>query len=162
MAFTVVLSLPVRVVWIVGLMWSSASSSSTCTSLYDLKWMLGSWESIGVVASTIEIWTAASETAYEGRGYRVTADGHESGNESLLMVSMQNQIFYIAKPPKTRYPVAFLMTECTERSVLFENQQHDFPKSIKYYSRDADVLEAVVGNGKDNEFRLRFVRKAVH
>jgi hypothetical protein len=59
--------------------------------------------------------------------------------------------------PSGQAPTVFLATTVTERSVVFENRQHDFPQQVAYERRGADSLLAwISGPMKGQTRRIEF------
>ncbi|MEW6991134.1 DUF6265 family protein [Colwelliaceae bacterium 6441] len=71
-------------------------------------------------------------------------------SETLRLVEMSGEIFYIAKVKSNDSPIAFKLTNCTKNTAIFENSQHDFPKKINYkYKKNKGISVFVSGeNGK--------------
>jgi hypothetical protein len=52
--------------------------------------------------------------------------------ESLRLVAMSDEIFFIAKVASNPLPVAFKLTQCANKIAVFENPHHDFPQTLSY------------------------------
>jgi len=121
------------------------ASADPCRSLTTLTWLLGRWEAVGEKTTVYERWAAVSTETWEGYGEtRETAERPEDRTvlerESLRLVGMGDEIFYLAKVAHNALPVAFKLVDCGEERAVFENPDHDFPRRIEY---------RLVGNGLD-------------
>ena len=120
--------------------------------------LVGEWVSEEPGRKVTESWSRVSADTLEGIGQTIdTVQGSRVSVESLRLVSMAGDIFYIAKVKHNSLPVAFRMTESTSGSILFENPEHDFPKKIAYVFNDMDHMRVHVSND-DQSFELVFAR----
>jgi hypothetical protein len=129
--------------------------------LSSLDWLAGTWKRDSSRGPIHERWIVLSERTLEGHSWRVV-DGERIALESILLVAMGKEIFYIPKVPENPYPVPFRMTELEARRAVFENPEHDFPTKIIYTRVGNDsLIVSVEGPGGDDEPRridFRFVR----
>ena len=104
-----------------------------CSSLESISWLTGQWTSVTAKTATSESWQPLNESNWEGSGVaRDRTSGELRSVESLRLVVMSGEVFYIAKVDHNKFPVAFKLTECSENKAVFENHTHDFPKKIDY------------------------------
>ena len=76
--------------------------------LDDLDWIVGTWSRQARRGEVFERWTRLSPRTIEGESWIVTsADGTTRPIESLLLVEMAGEVFYIPKVAENEYPVAF-------------------------------------------------------
>ena len=143
---------------------ASMSPATECHALKHLTWLLGSWrtEVEGRVIS--EHWAAVSTETWEGFGQtRAAAPPGEPGaavdSESLRLVEMAGEVFYLAKVAHNPVPTAFRLSECGEGFAVFENPEHDFPRRLEYRI-EGNGLTVRVSDGVDGGkgFTLRFNR----
>lgn len=121
-----------------------------------LNWLTGKWISEDEKNITIEKWEKISRKTIEGKG--ITNSKKEKkliNSESLRIVEMSGKIFYIAKVSHNSLPIAFKLIECSKNYALFENPDHDFPKSIEYKLINDNRLIVKVSNEK-REFQIKF------
>lgn len=136
---------------------SMAAQGADCTSLDTLTWMAGQWESRSAGSRISETWTRVSESTIEGLGeVRSVPDKQLKSRETLRLVSMSGQLYYIAKVAHNALPVAFALTECGEHSVAFENPGHDFPTRIAYQLTDTGQMVVDVRGPDGKGFSIRF------
>ena len=134
-------------------------SSAGQVKLSNLSWLLGKWESLSGGTYTTESWERLSDNTFEGYGETINTTSIESiSSETLRIVEMSGEIFYIAKVAHNQYPIAFKLTQCSDSSFVFENHEHDFPQRIEYTLSNEDQLTVNVSNTKDG-FSIHFVRK---
>ncbi len=117
----------------VGMLPPSARSGAE-PSLDRLAWLEGCWGSEDSRGSAEECWMGPKAGLMLGVHRDVSPSG-QPFFEFLRIEAREGDIVYLASPkgrPATPFPLARL----EERSVTFENPEHDFPQRIRY-SRDA-------------------------
>lgn len=128
-----------------------------CSTLSTIDWLTGQWTSVAEQTVISENWQRLSDTAWEGTGEtRDKESGALRGSESLLLVAMSGEVFYVAKVAHNKLPVAFKLTVCGDRTAVFENPGHDFPKKIEYVLNPGGQLTVQVSDGGDQGFEIRF------
>lgn len=137
-----------------------ASTKFPCTTLSQLSWMLGTWQS-KPEGNTQEIWQRLDEHTYTGMGISRDKNGNDRVSESLRLLEMRGQVFYLAKVAHNRLPVPFLATHCSGQDVRFENPDHDFPNSLRYSLVNNTLVVEVKGN-HDQGFTLHFAAITSH
>jgi len=131
----------------------------TRTNLNDLDWLVGEWHSADSTNVTIEKWEKLSDITYEGIGETKAIKTNQIINyESLRLVFMSDDIFYVAKVSHNKYPVAFKLINTDNSILVFENQDHDFPTKITYEKVEKNRMSVTVGN-TNREFSLEFIRQ---
>ncbi|MCB9472784.1 MAG: hypothetical protein H6678_03125 [Candidatus Delongbacteria bacterium] len=134
--------------------------AATPCDLDSLSWMLGNWVTPEGKSATHESWVQHSADTWEGVGYSEDrSSGERTQGESLRLVSMGGEIFYIAKVAHNDYPTAFKLVECGPDRALFTNPEHDFPKALEYRLLEGGHLDVLVSDGAEKGFRLGFVRQ---
>ena len=106
-----------------------------------------------------------SDKTFEGAGETFSVKKNKIVNsETLRIVEMSGEIFYLAKVPSNDSPVAFKLTDCTENTAVFENSQHDFPKKISYqYEQNKGITVFVSGeNGEGFLIEYTAVKDSAH
>ncbi len=139
--------------------------AADCHALKHLTWLLGSWRAEAGTRVISEHWAAVSTETWEGFGEtRAAAPGGEAAgavveSESLRLVEMAGEVFYIAKVAHNLLPAAFRLGECGEGYAVFENPDHDFPRRIAY-RLDGGRLIVEVSDGEvgGKGFTLNFTR----
>jgi hypothetical protein len=125
------------------------------TSADSLKWVLGKWQQVNEKSITTESWIKLSSNTFDGSTKtRSKADNKITFEETLRIVEMSGEVFYIAKVSHNELPIAFKLTSCSDSTAVFENTNHDFPKKIVYkLSKDKEILNITVGS-EEREFTV--------
>ncbi|MFA3789624.1 DUF6265 family protein [Aliiglaciecola sp. SL4] len=124
---------------------SATSADSKCVDLSQLHWIVGDWQTMPD-GNTQEKWLQISEDTFTGSGSSRDASGDLQQQESMRLVQMQREIFYLAKVGHNSLPVAFRAKNCEPNSVTLENPNHDFPKQIIYLRKGNKLVAEVSGN----------------
>lgn len=136
-------------------------ASMDCRSLDALDWILGSWVSESSQRTYKEHWSKVSDDTYEGYSEVTLSSGKNSGYESLRLVNMAGNIFYLAKVSENTLPIAFKLVSCSKDRLHFENIDHDFPQSIQYSYNSAGNLSVLVAGNGNKGFKLNFDRSTL-
>jgi len=145
-------------VLLVGAMaWGSANAEG-CASLEVAEWLLGEWQGTRGASQLLERWQKASTETFEGMG-TTTRSAKVVESETLRLVAMEQRVFYVAKVAQNELPVAFALTQCDARRLVFENPAHDFPKKLEYQLTSPDTLSVHVSDGAQRGFTLTLNRR---
>ena len=106
----------------------TAVYSQSCDSLESVEWITGEWIAEHEDVITREKWVKVSARSFEGVGGITRKTTGETSGETLRLVEMSGEIFFIAKVAQNPLPVAFKLTHCPAGVAVFENASHDFPK----------------------------------
>ncbi len=140
--------------------WPAISFAQACDSADALRFLTGEWIADGERTLTRETWTRVSSRTFEGMGEVVEkTSGSRQSAESLRLVEMSGEVFYVAKVGHNALPIAFKLVECSNESAVFENAAHDFPRRLEYRRTGADSLVVSVSDGTAKGFTLRFVKQ---
>jgi len=143
---------PRRVFALLFLLALGGATTSRASGLDDLRWLEGTWKRETSRGVHYETWRILSERTFEGEAYLAGASGSATTvTESLLLVEMGGEVFYIPRPRENPYPVAFRLVEATKDSVTFENPAHDFPKKIIYARGPDGSLSASIEGPVDGQ-----------
>ncbi|SEK87038.1 hypothetical protein SAMN05216262_103169 [Colwellia chukchiensis] len=130
--------------------------AASCASLADLDWLLGHWQTHNQQPATKEHWTKLSEDTFAGTG--VTSNKHES----LRLLAMSGELFYLAKVAHNPMPIAFKLNQCQQtsqgQSFSFENPAHDFPHTIKYQLHNDNSVTITVSGKSEKAFTIQLYR----
>jgi hypothetical protein len=112
-----------------------------------LGWLEGHWagEREGVLNE--EIWTSPAGGAMLGL-HKDTRRGKMVAFEFVRIVPRGDSLCYVAQPNGAP-PTAFCLKELSERRVVFENLDHDFPQRVMYWLDDGGRLHARVEGEQD-------------
>jgi Domain of unknown function (DUF6265) len=124
-------------------------------------WLLGEWKMERANSYTIESWKQAGVNTIEGESF--TLDSKNDSiifSESLRILLMNGEYFYLAKVPQNKLPVAFKMSYYHDERIVFENINHDFPQRIEYSKISNDSLRVTISLiNKDKSQRTFNFRK---
>ncbi|MCO6472902.1 MAG: DUF6265 family protein [Melioribacteraceae bacterium] len=135
------------------------ASISVGKKLEDLRIFLGRWISQDENSAIIEVWEKAGDFTYEGYSYSINKrDGTKKLTETLRIIEMSDEIFYLAKVKHNEFPVPFKLTESSESKFVFENPGHDFPKRMEYNFLTDEKLEVTVGTSTKS-FKIYFEKE---
>ncbi|MGB1048939.1 MAG: DUF6265 family protein [Rhodothermales bacterium] len=86
----------------------SAAQEASCGNLDSVAWMAGTWETESNSRRTVEHWAFVSEKTMEGWGrvYRTDSRNIE-GEETLRLLEMSGEVFFVAKVGGNAFPVPF-------------------------------------------------------
>ena len=128
----------------------------------SFNWILGEWVMKYEKAYLTESWGKINETNFEGSG--ITRDNKSDStlfSESLRILEMNGEIFYLSKVDHNELPIPFKMTYQDNSKIIFENEKHDFPQIIKYIRQGNDSLKVIIGllNNEQSNREFRFKKK---
>jgi hypothetical protein len=134
-------------------------ASTQTTTLADLTWISGDWQTApGGRAQIEEHWTLAAGASMMGMGRTVAGDKTVEF-EYLRIEQRADGIYYVAHP-KGRCPgTDFKLTRASATEAVFENPQHDFPKRITYRKGADDSLTATIDGGEGSKARTFSYRR---
>lgn len=139
---------------------AAAQASATCASLDSVRWMLGDWSAEWSGRTVTESWTEVSPGTFEGAGVRHARGARDPEfKESLRLVEMSGEVFYLAKVEHNDLPIAFKLTGCTLGLAVFENPGHDFPRRLEYRLETDGSMVVAVGDGRERGFEIRFTHR---
>lgn len=121
--------------------------------LEDLNWLLGAWTNHTTSRSLNESWTKQSDTVFLGLG--TFMDGEDTlSSEQIRLEQLGNQLFYVpvVSNQNQGLPVRFEMKEKSDKHLLFENMNHDFPQHISYTLISADSMVAKISGNMDGKY----------
>ncbi len=105
----------------------------------DLAFMSGHWAADGVE----EVWLAPTADLMTGMNRTVNRSGRASF-EFFRIAQTSEGIIYFTQPGG-RPALPFKLTELTPNRAVFSNPEHDFPKRILYFLRDAKLCARIDG-----------------
>lgn len=119
------------------------------------EWLIGTWENKTQRGSIYETWAKENEVELSGKSY-ILKEKDTIVFETIQLLQEQNSLFYIPKVKNQNgdLPVRFSSKIVSDKELVFENPQHDFPQIISYIQINADSLVAQISgtkNGKDRK-----------
>ncbi len=129
-------------------------------AIETVAWLQGCWEAPSGRSIVEEQWMAPRGSTMLMMG-RTVRDGKLVEYEVVLLREESATLVYEAHP-SGQSPASFRSTRVSESSVIFENPEHDFPRTIGYQLNRPDSLLAFVegpsgGQTRRIEFQYRRV-----
>jgi hypothetical protein len=124
------------------------------TEIKKVEWLIGTWENKTQKGSIYETWTKVSEVELSGKSY-ILKEKDTVVFETIRLLQEQDVLFYIPKVKNQNggLPVRFSMKAGSDKELIFENQQHDFPNTVSYTKINANSLVAEISGTKDGKKR---------
>lgn len=141
---------------------ASVSMASDCKTLDSLRWINGGWVHEDEKKIVAEEWDVVKPLGkdeirtFEGMGEFYSKKDGSKTEESLRIVEMSGEVFYLAKVSENQFPVPFKLIECSENGAVFSNDKHDFPNLIRYSLSGIGTLDVYVGDSEGKGFNLQF------
>lgn len=119
------------------------------SSVQDLAWMSGCWESVGGEPGSGEMWTAPAGGTLLGVS-RTVKRGKTVAHEFMqIRETGPGQIAFIALP-SGQSEASFPLVRLSGQEAVFENPQHDFPQRV-IYRREGDLLTGRIEGSEGGE-----------
>lgn len=133
-----------------------AAEQELSPALAPLAWWLGDWKAED--GSSTEHWVAVA-----GAIYGVSLQG-EQAFEVMIIDDGEDRgkpdgVLRFIAMPGGQQSVEFRQRTIAKQSALFANDDHDFPKTIRYFL-EGDALRAHLGGDDEREVKIRFQRAA--
>ncbi|MFC6635330.1 DUF6265 family protein [Microbulbifer taiwanensis] len=138
------------------------SVASECKTMESLRWLNGNWLHEDSEKKVSEEWGVVKSLykdgilALEGKGEFYSKKDDSKSGESLRIIEMSGEIFYLAKISENKFPVPFKLIDCSKNGAVFGNDEHDFPNLIRYTLSEIGILDVYVGDNDGNGFMLQF------
>ena len=129
-----------------------ATSAQEPATVAALSWLAGCWASVGGEAGSGEQWTVPAGKTMLGTSRTVRNTKTVAYEFLQIRQTEAGEIEYVAKP-SGQAEAAFLLVRLSEREVVFENPDHDFPQRIMYRLRAEGNLEARIEGTVNGEVR---------
>ncbi len=141
------------VIFVLSIQFSFAQSSNASSDFKKLSWLEGTWKRTNAKPGRTahERWVKSG--TQEMKGWGVSMNGADTTFvEKLKLVVRDNAVYYVAEVPGNKSETLFKLTQITDKTVVFENPQHDFPKKIEYML-DGNKLKATISaDGKAMDY----------
>jgi hypothetical protein len=140
-------------------------ADNTITSFNDLEkanWLIGEWQNNSPEGITTETWERKNDSVFAGKSYFIMGKDTVS-SETISLEQNGKKLFYIptVRDQNSNQPVNFILTSSTNKQLIFENPEHDFPQKISYTQITYDSLLAEISGsieGKPNAQTFPMVR----
>jgi len=144
-------SLPVVVVFF---LYCIVQAQTPKTTLSDLAWLSGCWESNRNGREINEQWMKPAGHTMLGMGRTVSKGKTVEYEFVQIREDSDGSIYYVAKP-SGQSEASFKLIKYQNREATFENLEHDFPQRVIYrLEPDGSLFARVEGtsNGKNRGF----------
>ena len=134
--------------------------ADTCDTIESVNWLIGNWHSENSKLKINESWKRVSAKTLEGYGQTESVKKNKIVSaETLRLVEMSGEVFFLAKVASNNLPVPFKLTSCMDKTAIFENTEHDFPKKIVYQLTDRNNIAVSVTGDKGKGFKIEYTRE---
>lgn len=118
------------------------------------EWLLGTWKNTTSRGILYETWIKNGENEFVGKSYKVK-NQDTMIFERIRLVTEENQLFYIPTVGNQNkgLPVRFALKKISDKELVFENPEHDFPQVISYTKIREDSLVAEISGVRNGETR---------
>lgn len=122
------------------------------------RWLIGRWGNSSPEGQTTETWTVKDDSTFAGQTYFI-AGADTLFSESITMEQRGKDLFYVTavKDQNDGKAVSFKLTSATEKTLVFENPQHDSPKKIAYTQTGPDSLVAEISGMTEGKASEQFI-----
>lgn len=137
---------------VAGLIVLFAYTMKQSSDINKAKWLIGTWENKTPKGNIYETWSKTSDIEFSGKSY-VINEKDTITFENIQLVQEQDELFYIpiVKNQNNGLPIRFANKAISEKQLVFENLQHDFPQIISYTKISEDSLVAVISGTKNGQ-----------
>ena len=118
-------------------------------TLSALAWLEGEWERPIRDGVSVERWEV-TDAGLVGEALSIAGD-EQRVTEALMIVDMDGDVFYVAKPPQNPFPIGFRLVSATADEFVFENPTHDFPQRITSRRSGDAMTVPIEGPGDDGQ-----------
>jgi len=122
-------------------------SPRTYTQLQKAAWLAGTWENATPEGTLTESWSWQNDSVMSGASYFINGKDTFS-SETIRLEQSGTEVYYIptVKDQNAGKPVKFRLTSSTDKMLVFENPEHDFPKKITYnHVNDSSLVAEISG-----------------
>ncbi|KAF0200202.1 MAG: hypothetical protein FD170_3705 [Bacteroidetes bacterium] len=130
---------------------SCSVSKQNDTDISKLHWISGNY--IDTTKNFFEYWTLSGDSQFNGKGYTVKASD-TLFMEDLSIKKIEGKWCYIVKTSEVE--TIFRLNGETGDSLVFENEENDFPKRIIYTRKENKKILASIDNPDDPKSRIDF------
>jgi hypothetical protein len=141
---------------------AGSSAAAEKRGVSTLAWLQGTWSSEKNNRVVTEQWMAPDGGTMLGAS-RTVAGGKTVEYEFLMIREDANgDVFFVAKPSGQK-EASFKLVKGSDREVVFENSEHDFPQRILYTRKDdGSLLAEIEATQKGKARRVEFLYRKVN
>jgi len=125
-------------------------------ALDQLGWLAGCWRADDAEAGSGEQWMPLAGGAMLGMS-RTIRDGKTVAHEFMRIAGAADGRLTLFAQPSGKPPAAFVVKTFTEREIVFENPEHEFPQRVAYRFEPPTQLRArIEGTRQGTERRIEY------
>jgi len=125
-------------------------------SLDPLRWLAGCWRSDDADAGSGEQWMPQAGGAMLGMS-RTVRGGKTVAHEFMRIAAAADGRLTFFAQPSGKPPAAFVVKTFTDREIVFENLEHEFPQRVAYRFEPPTQLRArIEGTRQGAERRIEY------
>lgn len=115
------------------------------TRKFNFDFLIGEWLRTNDTEgrATFEIWKKNNDSTYLGHGFTMR-EKDTIWQETVLLSTIKGEWYFQVKSLEDSVSIDFRLTDYENNSFVFENQQNEFPKVIKYRKNGKDKLHAEI------------------
>jgi hypothetical protein len=145
-----------KAILFIGVAMIVVSCSNKKNNISDFSWLSGKWSGIVNGSEFFEAWQPLQGNLLSGMGGAVM-NNDTVFSEKIRIEQRGEDIFYTATVSENGGPVDFKFTGYKSDSLVFENQEHDFPQRVVYFKHSNDKLYACIDGKKSGVYsRMEF------
>lgn len=138
-----------------------ALTSASATTIDELDWLTGCWQSTSEGRQTTEHWMKPAGRTMLGVSRTISGD-RTVEFEFMRIQQEEGGAVYLMAIPSGQREARFKLTKASPREVVFENPTHDFPQKISYRLDSKDsLLGRISGTSKGKDRSIDFPMKRV-
>lgn len=124
---------------------SCNNTSKPDHKLESANWLLGEWKNASANGVYTETWKQENDSLFTGESYYIIEKDTPSA-EAVRLEQHGADLFYIptVRDQNNNQPVSFKLTSSSDKELVFENPEHDFPQKIVYTRINTDSLLASI------------------
>jgi len=109
------------------------------------SWLVGTWQNNTPESRSTEIWEKENDSTYKGRSYTI-AGKDTVFSETFTLEEINDSLFYVplVKEQNEGLPIRFALTSISDKQLVFEKPEHDYPQKITYTKITDDSLVAEI------------------
>ncbi len=126
------------------------------TTHRNVDWLVGKWERLNEKEDkqTFEYWQKETPNTYTGHGFTMLKED-TIWQEKMTFTKKDTAWILQVKTPGNIDLVEFKLTALDSSSFIVENPSHDFPKKIKYWKKDENLLALVEADSMKIKFAFK-------
>jgi hypothetical protein len=130
-------------------------------SITDLAWLAGCWAAADRDAGSGEQWMPPAGRTMLGIS-RTVSNGETVDFEFLRIVETDDGGLVLIVSPSGQRTTGFALASVSDREVIFENPDHDFPQRVIYWVDSDEVLTGrIEGRINDVDRAIEFPMKKI-